>query len=150
MKINYFIVSIFLLSTIFIPFVNAGNVTNNSNWEIELNNDGTCSFGKTYEFGSRDAVIVAITSYGQVSILADKEFTGNVVIDGKNIIRPTNSISGSTHMYSNSDNIENGKLFISYFKSGNKAKIKLKNGKTRELSLRGFTKGYKKYRKCAR
>ncbi len=150
MKINYFIISMFFLSAILVTSANAGNVTEGVGWNIELNDDGTCSLGNTYEYGSRDSVIVAITSYGQVSILADREFTGDIVVDGGKEIYPTNTMSGGIHMYSNSNNKDNGKLFISYFRAGNTASIKLKNGDNRVLSLAGFTAAHNKYKKCAR
>lgn len=128
----------------------AGNTINVSGWKIEIQDDGTCALGKTFEFGKRDSLVVAITSYGQVSILSDKEFTGDIEIDGENIIHPVRSISGDMHMYSDSDDRNSGKVFVTYFKLGNVAKIKLKNGDTRTLKLSGFTKAYNQYKKCAR
>ena len=142
--------TVLLCHVVLVSQATAGNTVNVSGWNIEIQDDGTCALGKTYDFGERDSLVVAITSYGQVSIISDKEFTGELEIDGDNVIKPVRSISGDMHMYSNSDDRNSGKVFVTYFKLGNVAKIKLKNGQSRTLKLNGFTKAYNQYMKCAR
>jgi hypothetical protein len=130
--------------------VYANNSINVSGWGIEIQDDGTCALGKLFEFGKRDSVIVIINSFGQVFVMSDKAFTGKIEIDGKNIINPVRSIFENHYMYSDSDNTNNGKVFITYFKLGNIASIQLKNGESRKLKLKGFTKAFNQYKKCAR
>lgn len=148
--ITIFLFTLFSNQIFFINEVSAAKTINISGWVIEFQEDGTCALGKTYEYGEGDALIVAITSFGQVSMLADKPFYGSITIDNKETINSVHTLSPSMYLYSNSDNVNNGKILIKYFKKGSTAQITMKNEQKRSLSLKGFTNAYKRYAKCAR
>lgn len=144
------IATCFLSQILFTDPVVATETINVSGWDIEIQEDGTCSLGKIYELGGGASLIVVITSYGQISIITDKAFDGKIAIDNKNTVTPVMIPSSNLYMYSNSDNLEHGRLLIKYFIEGNSAEIILKDGGKRTLSLKGFSRAYERYVQCAR
>lgn len=148
--ITIFMAICFFSQMFFVNEAMAVQTINVSGWDIEIQDDGTCALGKTYKYGDRDALIFVITSFGDISIMSDKKINGRITIDNNISIYPVLSLPPMLHWYSNSENIENGKRLIKLFKKGSTARVVMLDGQERSLSLKGFSKAYKRYAKCAR